>query len=311
MNKLYTKYVTHSLKNFHNFLVAVSAALCLIGYFAKRPDFFRHGTMVFFFCIISWLIHLNQSNLYKYMTVNRNVSHLPARQIKLINNIFLAFYIGVTTLLMYLFSRLPYDGVLKFLKAIGNILKRIISALFQNDTATSAPSRPDAVYRPDAGAFDLSKLGDTGPSFFGKLLDVIMLLLGIVFVTVTFVYILWKLYEKLSTFNYTNKEVEIREFILPEMKHEKISKEKRQKPKRLLTDMSPNGRIRKLYIRSVRKQLQKEQTPPPSFTPHEIEKFTGLEETKANELLHQYYEKARYSKDGCSQTDLEALKKQK
>lgn len=246
------------------------------------------------------------------MTINRRVSHLPARQIKLINNIFLAFYVGMTLVLMYLSVLLPYDGVWKFLKAVGRFLKQILSMLFQNISAPSTPDTVESAPPADAYSFDLSSLAEyRGPSTLALLLDYLARIVVIVFLIAGLVYLLWGIYKKLSERNYADKEIEVREFILPEMTHEKAARKNADKAKRLFTDMSPNGRIRKLYIRSVKKRLKKDQMPSAAFTPLEIERFTEMEESEKTKLLHQYYEKARYSEEGCNQEELRRINKKK
>ena len=70
---------------------------------------------------------------------------------------------------------------------------------------------------------------------------------------------------------------------------------------------SPNMKVRKLYKKVLRKAYRKN-TPSPSYTPFELEKNAGFDATdNFHKELHYYYEKARYSKDGCSEEDAQKI----
>ena len=66
-------------------------------------------------------------------------------------------------------------------------------------------------------------------------------------------------------------------------------------------------RIRKYYKKYLRKGLK--QRPAGSETPHELEALAGFSKNESRSLLHNCYEKARYSKEGCSASEADELKK--
>ena len=45
-----------------------------------------------------------------------------------------------------------------------------------------------------------------------------------------------------------------------------------------------------------------------SYTPEELEEFAEVPADERRALLHGLYEKARYSEDGCTRDDVQALK---
>lgn len=309
MTKLYLKYVNWQLDNFHIFLVIASIFLWAADFFGYVPGCTRYGYMLFCFTALSWLLHLNQKNLYRYMNMNRNVSHLPIRQIQLINTLFLTFYLGLTGLLMYLLPKVPYEKplhlVIRFFRIIIGAFLRLI---IHNPSPVSA----------DEPLYDTSSFADFGLSYktpnslLIKVIEFVLKVIGILLILWLAYTLLRIIYQKIaSSFHllFAN-EAETREFIMPEMKHEKLSRDGLKKEKRLFTDLSPNGRIRKLYIRSIRKLQKKEQLILRSSTPHEIECSVELEQNESSYLLHQTYEKARYSKDGCTSSDFTTLKKE-
>jgi hypothetical protein len=71
--------------------------------------------------------------------------------------------------------------------------------------------------------------------------------------------------------------------------------------------LSPNMQIRRRYKRTIQKSTKGR----PTFwaSPSELESQAGLAESSDMQRLHGYYEKARYSKEGCTREDAAALQK--
>lgn len=68
-------------------------------------------------------------------------------------------------------------------------------------------------------------------------------------------------------------------------------------------DRSPSAQVRRRYRRAVLRAAKEE--PPRWAAPQEIEREAGLEDP----LLHQLYEKARYSQEGCTAQESRSLKR--
>lgn len=68
-----------------------------------------------------------------------------------------------------------------------------------------------------------------------------------------------------------------------------------------LLDFSPNVFIRRKYMKTIKKA--KKAAPDEWLAPEEIESFAGVE----NKTLHHVYEKARYSREGCTAEDKNLL----
>ena len=62
--------------------------------------------------------------------------------------------------------------------------------------------------------------------------------------------------------------------------------------------------------RTYRKNIQRQKTEfSKAMTPFEIEETVGLPAGGERQNLHELYEKARYSADGCTEEDVRKLKK--
>ena len=71
----------------------------------------------------------------------------------------------------------------------------------------------------------------------------------------------------------------------------------------------PNAYIRKKYKKTIQKGSKSNSDIPTSYTPTELEHYANLDETNETTTLHNLYEKARYSKQGCTKEDAALIKK--
>lgn len=78
---------------------------------------------------------------------------------------------------------------------------------------------------------------------------------------------------------------------------------KKKKPHEGL--LSPNMQIRRRYKKTIKKST--EGIPDSWATPTELEIHAGLNRSDEMQKLHLYYEKARYSREGCTKEDLRQL----
>ncbi len=69
--------------------------------------------------------------------------------------------------------------------------------------------------------------------------------------------------------------------------------------------LTPNRVIRRRYRRAIRRSLKS--APKHWGTPTEIEREAALDTDADMQKLHGYYEKARYSREGCTQEDVHSL----
>ncbi len=106
--------------------------------------------------------------------------------------------------------------------------------------------------------------------------------------------ILRNLAQNFSASALRNEEKDTIESIRDE--EEKLISEKRG----FMPDFSPNAYVRRKYRKAVR---AKNYSPSPWQSPQEIESAAGID----SEVIHHLYEKARYSKEGCTAEDKKLL----
>lgn len=91
-------------------------------------------------------------------------------------------------------------------------------------------------------------------------------------------------------------------------KEEEVSPLYRERPKKQgnRREYSPNAIVRKIYRKKIKSGMK---TKIPYWaTPYELETMAEWREKGSESALHNLYEKARYSKDGCLKEDLDRYK---
>lgn len=305
MNKLYAVYAKSSLRGLHTIAAIVSGIFYISGKLLVKEDYVRTGEIIFFLGVISYIIHLNQHNLHNYINQSEKIRNFPAGEIRLKNNLFLMAFLVIAAGIMLLLPMLPIEALTDIIKAgLVFVLKGLIwiaSKVFNfSGSEPSADESPVEKWEPG------SAINNT--PIWAVIGDILLKLLAFLSIAALFIWLIFTIYKKL-THRRKKPGIEIREFILPEMMRERVRKKETEGRRKLFWDLSPNGRMRKLYMQRVRKAGNKGRVIPKSFTPEEIEEFAGIKGTFGSEELHLGYEKARYSKDGCSDEEVRRIRK--
>ena len=107
---------------------------------------------------------------------------------------------------------------------------------------------------------------------------------------------------------------DIQEFINEETESTFLQdSEKKERDSLFSMLFNPNVTIRKKFKKQIQQgsHLNKKagNSIPVSLTPLELEQYAKLPDDERTHLLHTLYEKARYSKEGCTKEDVASLKK--
>lgn len=303
LNKFYQFYCRHSLFYLHLGILAVAGILCLARHFTKNPAFTDYAYAVFVLDIFSVLIHQNQKGIYHYMRMNKDVSHVPKRQIYLINTLFLTGFLILTGGFIFLFVHMPYHGIWNAIKGFFAAIARwILQFIFRK-----APSPAEEIIPEDVDPFSFRPSEPRDVSLFAQILERIFTVIGVLALVAFLILLLFMLYRKITSHEKA-AGVEVREFVSPKMQRDKISRSvSREKPR--FFDRSVEGRIRKIYFRAVRRRIAPKQKLSKALTPSQIEDFVNLTQSPSLSQLHEAYEKARYDTEACTKEDLEKAKK--
>ena len=283
-------------------LLAAAGVLCLVNYYTKDPFFADCAYAVFVVDIFSVLIHTNQQGIYDYMRMNKDVSHVPKRQIYLINTLLLTGFLILTGGCMFLFVHLPYRNVIDAVKTVFvAVIRWILQLLLRKG---SAPE--EEIITQETEPFFQNLPRSQNVSWFARILEYLFLIIAVVSIAAILVLLLVAIYRKLTS-RREGTELDKREFVSPKMERKKVKRTSSGEKLRFF-DRSTEGRIRKLYYRSIRRRLRSGKTPSRSMTPSQIEALASLSQYPGADQLHEAYEKARYDTEGCTKEDLEKAK---
>ncbi len=283
-------------------LLAAAGVLCLVNYYTKDPFFADCAYAVFVVDIFSVLIHTNQQGIYDYMRMNKDVSHVPKRQIYLINTLLLTGFLILTGGCMFLFVHLPYRNVIDAVKTVFvAVIRWILQLLLRKG---SAPE--EEIITQETEPFFQNLPRSQNVSWFARILEYLFLIIAVVSIAAILVLLLVAIYRKLTS-RREGTELDKREFVSPKMERKKVKRTSSGEKLRFF-DRSTEGRIRKLYYRSIRRRLRSGKTPSRSMTPSQIEALASLSQNPGADQLHEAYEKARYDTEGCTKEDLEKAK---
>ena len=283
-------------------LLAAAGVLCLVNYYTKDPFFADCAYAVFVVDIFSVLIHTNQQGIYDYMRMNKDVSHVPKRQIYLINTLLLTGFLILTGGCMFLFVHLPYRNVIDAVKTVFvAVIRWILQLLLRKG---SAPE--EEIITQETEPFFQNLPRSQNVSWFARILEYLFLIIAVVSIAAILVLLLVAIYRKLTS-RREGTELDKREFVSPKMERKKVKRTSSGEKLRFF-DHSTKGRIRKLYYRSIRRRLRSGKTPSRSMTPSQIEALASLSQYPGADQLHEAYEKARYDTEGCAKEDLEKAK---
>ena len=285
------------MKGFHTAMALISGIFYITVSILGRADYIRTGKVIFFLGIISYLVHMNRHNFYRYINQSEKVSNLPVEEIRIKNNLFLFGFLVIAAAAIFLFLLLPTEALTEMIKSvfsyIAGIFTWLVSGLFNSGEESKVEDF-------DFAGEAQKDFGAAQSPVWAVILDIIIKIFAFILIAALSVWLIYIIYKKLSqSFKRKRKYTEVREFILPEMLRERTKDKETKKEPGLLFDMSPNGRMRKLYVRRIKK-AGKRMKIPGSYTPEEIEDFAGLAKDEERTGLHECYEKARYSKEGCN-----------
>ena len=263
----------------------VFAGVFLTGAFLAKPLLQRLAVLSAVLSLLIFLLFRALSRLDAYLRLNREISGLPARRIRR--------WVGGALAAAVVFSLIL---LLPGLLSVRGELILTVPQKALHSTATPEPDFFDA--NAVSGAARLGEIfgGQETREFHGEFLFFLVILLVSAFALVVLIRVLRQFrgafHDARDTVQYLSRE-----------EGEDRIQRSRRVGRLSLLDRSPNGSIRRLYRKEIRRGLT--EAPAPWQSPSEIEADASLSDPE----LHALYEKARYGPQPCTPEDLRRLKR--
>lgn len=266
-----------------------------------------------FVYLANLLVYINLKGLNGYLYSRRTIANLPGRQIVSTNRALMIVFSALTLIVMLVIPLIPLDQIVS---SIGIALRDFLRWIFSHFSAeeqtvieTVAESLEAATQSPMLGEVDST------PAWLKMLYDIIFAVIVFVVSAGALAGIFYAVLLLIHRFyRPTAVSGDMQEFIDDETDASFLSESEKKKKDSFLSQLfHPNAVIRKRFKKQIKKgnaSGKKAGSPiPGSLTPAELEQYANLPDDERTRLLHELYEKARYSKDGCTKEDAAALKK--
>lgn len=303
-NKWINRWIARPMDTAH-LLVALALVLCFLAGRTMASERLQSlGYWGFFLLILEYIVHKNLNAAYHFLNNTTEASAIPVLQIKGVNLAMLSIHTGFTALVMLLVPHLGLDRMLLWVRdALLWLLRALVSLFAGHPAVPETTPMPDPEVAPSLFPPIGERLTPRWLAILLQILEFVCTILAGALLAALLLYGIYRLYRK--WIERQRYEGELREFVSP------LSEIRRQRPQRrsqraLWKDFSPSASVRRLYIRTLRRKKPKEFAFPASATPEELETAVF---GSAHNPLHEYYEKARYSREGCSKSDLEKVRK--
>lgn len=253
-SRFYRKLVTSSLGPLYLFIGLISLFLCFYGDYRLWPWMTFSGLALAFVSVLFFMFHKNRRNLHEYINGNENISHLPEKQIRTANKLYMRVFLAITSLAMFLFSLIPADG---FASKVWNLIldwfKKMYRSLFYGRSTGGKEEFTGLLNEgiiPDNALMKESEhLEHVDGLSVG---DIIIIAIGCICIALLIVYGIYDLRKKIKE-RQKPEFLEEREFIEPKTEREEISRENLSSVK--ITDFSLNARVRRHYKKRIRHGL--------------------------------------------------------
>lgn len=292
-NRMYKKWVERFRMPFHVGVGIVCIFLYLILDNIKTAVPPAAALWIFGINFIIALVQWNHHRLYRFANSSRYMKGIPEKKLQVINGMYLFVFSLLIGGITFLFMQLP---LMEIGTSIAIWLRDLLRFIFSGFAKTAISSSGGEEAGMNMGMIDyFADLRGDAPvdTAFGRFLEKIMIMFGIVFtcilVVYTFVTIYRKIWEKVR-FQFDDEVLKIEK----DEKTVQMQKKPISFKNRFQRDAA--SQFRKHYRKMIRRRLKKGSNVNPAWTPEEIEAFVGLSGEEGNQKIHEMYECIRYGR---------------
>lgn len=304
-NVLFRLWRDHSMRDFHVTLGVISVVSQVIGNISKNPNMYVIGDVVALIGIFHFFIHSYFHRQQQFVTDNQRVYSLPKKKIGKTGSLYLlAFVISVGVGMAV--ARELYVGTL-FAK-IKAMFVYLFGAALSAVLGTEGLGKDELMVQNNTNLMGvMNQISGKEKSPWENLINsiqTVLIIVGIVLLVVLCIAVLVNYVRRLikgSQLQVKNQ----REHVVAD-REEALGR--KEGGRRKILDFSSNAKARRIYRNSINRRRRRGQVVSDWMTPSEIEAMVAFSGEEKYQELHEIYEKARYSEDGCSEADVKRAK---
>lgn len=286
------------------------AVIYIAGTFISQSSLCEISYRLAFCDIIILILHTNLTGLIQFLEQNRDMANLPGKQIIRTNQVMLTFFLAAALVAMLL---LPATGLSNALSMLGDGLLWLIRKLFSliPSSKETAIEATEAVAEAVSNEF-MALPEDNTPAWLTALLNFIAYALGTILLIAVVIGIIFAIIQVFRRFYRPILENNDKQEFIHEEKADIMARAPgKQKEASLRFRFQPDAVIRRIYKKAIKRGLRNESRKnaiQKSDTPSQLERKASFASDEPERLLHQLYEKARYSDEECTREEVNRLK---
>lgn len=312
VRKLFNYWISKNRSSFFLFAAFCLGAVYLVGFMMTRYEMPEMSILLrriafigLLILAVIFLVHQNLNAFYDFLRIFKDTDHLPQKQISYVNSFCMTVFLGITLI-----------GSLIMVALTEPVWKAIFDWFASRPEMTlSEPIIPPE----QQGGIDLeqlSKLAGQGPvapewvKYIWQAFDIVMFVIFWICVVLALRSLLrnvWGFIIKPRHFDEDEKIYLKPTLNMPFEGNSPAADGKKDSGLRYL--LSADARIRRHYRKTILtgRKLKHQTAPPPEWaSPAELERSAAVD----NQTLHQLYEKARYSREECTEEEWKQAERQ-
>ncbi len=306
-NFFFQFWVSRSLRDFHVVLSVVAICSQIIGAVSGNQNISSFGEIIALFTILHFFLHGYFYRQQKFLSDNMRVYSLPKKKIARTGSLFLLLFLTCICIGMAIVREIYSGTLLEKIKSLFLYLfQSLLGQAFQSDGLGKGEmiSQENTLF----GAMNqISAKPDSAWENLINQIQTILILLGILLLIVLCIFAVVSFVCRIAAKAHLQIKQVVRKDTIDQEKQLRRTASSKEK----LLDFSPVAKIRLAYRRCINQRRRKNQSIPQWMSPKEVEQLVSVPEEMAYQQLHALYEKARYSQSGCSQEDVQTVKKLK
>ena len=285
-------------------------------YILCKLFFTNEGVLSFFLGLaiafgLLYIVNMYYVNSYIYFKKHEDKANLPIRKILSTNTLYIGGFLLLSSIVMFLFTRIPLGGIGQFLRSIMVKLINFLVSMFLT------LKKPDEMILEEEAPNSTTPFANPEPSLFTEIVSVILGVITLLIIIAFIIYGIYRIYKLFYSRALIIDDVRTGRNIAFTKDSNKPDKNPSVRHRfRSVFDNSNNVKIRRLFIRAVQKNARSGHVLKYKL-PKELSEY-ALEAGKSNidELAIQHkraeltaiYENARYSNTECSKEDVKLVK---
>ncbi len=302
-------WISRKLDHLHLFLAVCGSMACLVGTFGGFPGVTRWSACFLTVLAAVHLVHYHLHRFWRYLQDYQECDRIPVERMKGVCACLMGGFLLAFLIFLSVGRQIPWKEAGAFLGSLVLAgIRRLVRLIprSEGEPMGEIPQGGGFAGMPELPAGTASPIALFLERMFSAAVWAALVLLLLRF----FVRGLQKLMESIGKVHLAEDEMV---FLKPESIREKVERKRSAWGRHVPGfERTSEGRIRRMYRKCIQDRIGRRNKPVSSMTPEQLELAAGIRKTEAaseeSAGFHELYEKARYSREGCSRQEEQQMR---